>query len=306
ALAAHRHGLGLAATSLAWGLWEETAGMGAALAAADVERIQRAGILPLTVDEGLELLDTGAGSGEPALVPMRLDIAALRGRADRGTLPAVHRRLVRGARVLRTVSAAQAAPAGADGLRRRLAALPTEDGRRATLTELVRTAVASVLGHASAGAFEDRQAFTELGFDSLTAVELRNRLGAETGLRLSATLVFDHPTVAHLVDHLYAGLAPEADGAAAILGELDRLEAAFAGMAPETVAALVPDGAAQTVFATRLKGLVAKWAEAYAAHEAGPVAADACDGPEESVSEELESASDDELFAFIDQRFGAS
>ncbi|WP_398909226.1 SDR family NAD(P)-dependent oxidoreductase [Streptomyces sp. Ag109_G2-6] len=306
ALAAHRHGLGLPATSLAWGLWEETAGMGAGLTPADVERIQRAGIVPLTVDEGLELLDTGAGSGEPALVPVRLDLAALRGRADRGTLPAVHRRLVRGGRALRTASAAPAAPAGADGLRRRLAELTTHDARRAAVTELARTAVASVLGHASAGAFEDRQAFTELGFDSLTAVELRNRLGAETGLRLSATLVFDHPTVADLVDHLYAGLAPEADGAAAILGELDRLEAAFSAMAPETVAALVPDDAAQAVFATRLKGLVAKWADAYAAHEAGPAAADAGEEPEESVSQELDSASDDELFAFIDQRFGAS
>ncbi|MFF2196558.1 SDR family NAD(P)-dependent oxidoreductase, partial [Streptomyces sp. NPDC058157] len=304
ALAAHRHALGLPATSLAWGLWEESAGMGAGLTQADVERIQRAGIVPLTVDEGLELLDTGAGSGEPALVPVRLDLAALRGRADRGTLPAVHRRLVRGSRVLRTASAAQVAPAGADVLRRRLTELPTQDARRAAVAELVRTAVASVLGHVSTGAFEDRQAFTELGFDSLTAVELRNRLGAETGLRLTATLVFDHPTVADLVDHLYAGLAPEADGAAAILGELDRLEAAFAAMAPETMAALVPDDAAQSVFATRLKGLAAKWADAYAAHEVAGAAAG--EGAEESVSQELESASDDELFAFIDQRFGAS
>ncbi|MFD9571101.1 SDR family NAD(P)-dependent oxidoreductase [Streptomyces sp. NPDC059982] len=305
ALAAHRHQLGLPATSLAWGLWEETAGMGAGLTPADLDRIQRAGIAPLTVDEGLALLDTGAGSGEPALVPVRLDLAALRGRAARGTLPAVHRRLVRGTPARRTASAAQAAPDRADGLRRRLAGLP-EDGRRAAVTELVRAAVASVLGHASAAGFEDRQAFTELGFDSLTAVELRNRLNAETGLRLSATLVFDHPTLGHLVEHLHTGLAPEADGAAAILGELDRLEAAFAAMAPETVAALVPDDAAQTVFATRLKGLVGKWADAYAAHEAGPAATDAGDGNEESVSEELESASDDELFAFIDQRFGAS
>ncbi|MEU4303830.1 type I polyketide synthase, partial [Kitasatospora aureofaciens] len=209
ALAAHRHGLGLAATSLAWGLWEETAGMGAALGSAEVDRIHRAGILPLAVGEGLELLDTGAGSGEPAFVPMRLDLAALRGRADRGTLPVVLERLVdtAGPRSLRARSRATDA-----AFAQTLAGLASPERLRVVL-DLVRSAAAGVLGYAPEK-MSGQRAFSELGFDSLTAIDLRNRLNAATGLRLSATLVFDYPTPQALADFICAELVDDGTGPA--------------------------------------------------------------------------------------------
>ncbi|MFF2195171.1 SDR family NAD(P)-dependent oxidoreductase, partial [Streptomyces sp. NPDC058157] len=204
ALAAHRHGLGLPATSLAWGLWEETAGMGAALGSAEVDRIHRAGILPLAVGEGLRLLDTGVGSGEPALVPMRLDRAALRGRADRGTLPVVLERLAATAGPRSRRARSRAAEAG---LAQTLGGLASPERLRVVL-DLVRSAAAGVLGHAPEKMSGGR-AFSELGFDSLTAIDLRNRLGAATGLRLPATLVFDYPTPQALADFICAELVDE-------------------------------------------------------------------------------------------------
>ena len=119
---------------------------------------------------------------------MRLDAAALRAGARAGALPALLRGLVRTARARRR-RATQAAAGDA-----RWRACSGEERRQRSLLELVRGEVAAVLGHDSAEAIDGRRAFKELGFDSLLAVELRNRLHAATGLRLPATLVFDYPT----------------------------------------------------------------------------------------------------------------
>ncbi|MFH9400875.1 SDR family NAD(P)-dependent oxidoreductase [Streptomyces sp. NPDC017638] len=203
ALAARRAALGLPATSLAWGLWSG-GGMGAALGTADVQRIERTGIGALDPDEALDLFDAAVATGAPALVPVRLDTAALRRRAD--DVPAV----------LRTLAGATARPDRADHARtlgERLAALPAADHEH-TVLETVRTEVAAVLGHSGPAAVEPRRAFTELGFDSLAAVELRNRLGAASGLRLPSTLIFDHPTPAALAGHLLERLRPEPEPAA--------------------------------------------------------------------------------------------
>ncbi|WP_033356362.1 KR domain-containing protein, partial [Kitasatospora aureofaciens] len=105
ALAAHRHGLGLAATSLAWGLWEETAGMGTSLTSADVERMSRGGVLPIPVGMGLGLLDATVGGVEPALVPVRLDLARMRALAASAGVAPVFRGLIP-APARRTASAA--------------------------------------------------------------------------------------------------------------------------------------------------------------------------------------------------------
>ncbi|MGW2378249.1 type I polyketide synthase, partial [Kitasatospora sp. NPDC001683] len=195
ALAAHRAGLGLPVTTIAWGLWESAGKLTGALTDTDRSRIARAGMRPLTDAEGLALFDTVLRENHTWALPTRLDQAALRGL---GTgLPALLRGLVR------TVARRGTAGSGesASSLAGRLAGLSPVDRTRA-LVELVRAQVAEVLGHPDTAAIEPDRAFTELGFDSLTAVELRNRLKTATGLRPSATLVFDHPSVAELAAHL--------------------------------------------------------------------------------------------------------
>ncbi|MFJ9399768.1 type I polyketide synthase, partial [Streptomyces californicus] len=206
ALAEQRAAEGLPATSLAWGMWEQAGGMAGGLADADVRRLSRSGVLPLTPEHGLELFDTavaaGPATGRAVLVPMALDLPSLTRGAASGLLPPVLSGLVR-------VPARRRADAGgteaAGDLLRRLSGL-SEDDRASELLALVRTHAAAVLGHAAAEAVEPARAFTELGFDSLTAVELRNRLDTATGLKLPATLVFDHPSAEALADHLLGEL----------------------------------------------------------------------------------------------------
>ncbi|WP_260867559.1 type I polyketide synthase [Streptomyces sp. SAJ15] len=201
ALAAHRHAAGLAASALAWGPWAGT-GMAGTLDEVDISRMRRAGLPPLSPAEGLALLDAALTVAEPALAPMRVDTVALRARATTDAIPALLRGLVRAParRAART-----AADAGATGLAQRLAGL-SESERHRVLLDLVRTQVAAVLGYAGPQAVEEGRAFKELGFDSLTAVELRNLLREATGLRLSPTLVFDYPTSLALAGHLRAEL----------------------------------------------------------------------------------------------------
>ncbi|MGW3233889.1 type I polyketide synthase, partial [Kitasatospora sp. NPDC001095] len=191
ALAHHRHTQGLPATSLAWGLWDQASGMASGLDAVDLARLERLGIAPFSAEEGLALFDAALGTEHPALVPARLDLAALRARAEH--VPAVLRGFVR----------TPARPTKRDeaSLGRTLAGLP-EDQQRARLADLVRRAAAGVLGYGEAQAVDAAREFKALGFDSLMAVELRNRLNTATGLRLPATLVFDHPTPSALADHL--------------------------------------------------------------------------------------------------------
>ncbi|WP_329377769.1 type I polyketide synthase [Streptomyces sp. NBC_01351] len=195
ALAAHRHAEGLPATSMAFGLWAVTTGMTSTdmLDLAE-ERMAAQGLPALSQAEGLALFTSSLRSGLPAVVPLLIDTNVLRARA--AALPALLRGLVR----VPVRRAAQSADGG-DGLLARLAGLDA-DARAAALLDLVRAQVAGVLGHASADAIEPERAFSELGFDSLAAVELRNRLGAVTGLRLPATLIFDYPTAQAVAAHI--------------------------------------------------------------------------------------------------------
>ncbi len=124
ALAHHRQAQGLAACSLAWGYWAEKSGMTAALSAADLARMRRAGLLPLTSDQGLALLDAALGRPEALLVPARFDLAALA--RNPGALPPWFRGLVR-AQTARPVAAA----AGAASLAQRLSSLPAAERERA-------------------------------------------------------------------------------------------------------------------------------------------------------------------------------
>ncbi|WP_460494734.1 acyl carrier protein [Dactylosporangium cerinum] len=166
--------------------------------------MNRSGVSALTEQQGLELFDTAvlAGLSAPAhLVPALLDTKALRGT---GPVPALLRALVR--RPAHRVQAVAAV--GGSVLTRRLTGVPATE-QQAVVLDVVRSEIAAVLGHASPTAVDPDRAFTEAGFDSLTAVELRNRLGTVTGLRLPATLVFDHPNPTALAAYLTEQVRPK-------------------------------------------------------------------------------------------------
>ncbi|GDY53726.1 hypothetical protein SVIO_043490 [Streptomyces violaceusniger] len=287
ALAEHRHTKGLPATSLAWGLWSMAGGMGGELDETEIARIRRGGIGVLTADSGLELFDAAQGSDEAVLVPLPLDMAALRAQASSGMLPALFRGLVR-APARRAAESAAAAAAGAEALRERLAGL-SEPEREEVLLELVCTQVAAVLGYPGPESVDPARSFSEVGFDSLTAVELRNRLNATTGVRLPATLVFDYPTPNALVEYLRGEILPDdASAVTSLLAELDGLEKSLA------LAGAAPDDEGRSRITARLQALLAQWNDNR--------------GPEDGagVAEELESATDDDLFDFIGKEFGIS
>ncbi|MFD7736079.1 type I polyketide synthase, partial [Kitasatospora phosalacinea] len=206
ALARHRHARGLPATSLAWGLWAESSGMTGDLTDADQARLRRAGLAPLATDRALAAFDAALATGRAGLVAAELDSAGLRSGADGGRLPVVFRTLFPAPVRRRAATAAPEGDSWADWLR----ALPAPE-REQALLGLLRSQVATVLGHARAGTVPVERAFNELGFSSLSAVELRNRLNEATGLRLPASVLFDHPTVASLADRLRTELLGTAE-----------------------------------------------------------------------------------------------
>ncbi|MDQ3936802.1 MAG: beta-ketoacyl reductase, partial [Actinomycetota bacterium] len=196
ALAHHRQAQGLPATSLAWGTWEQASGM---VRESDRARVRRMGVTPLTDQEGLALFDAARAAAQPALAPVRLDTPALRAQARAGVLPEIMQALV----------GAPARRASERSLASRLAEAP-ESARQRIVLELVQGHVAAVLGHGSPNAIDPERAFKDMGFDSLSAVELKNRLSQATGLKLPAALVFDHPTPAATAQQLLAMAVPSA------------------------------------------------------------------------------------------------
>ncbi|MEU7137796.1 SDR family NAD(P)-dependent oxidoreductase, partial [Streptomyces sp. NPDC046261] len=212
-LAQHRAAQGLPAQSLAWGAWAQGSGMTGTLSEADMRRIAASGVPPLSVEQGLALFDAATASDEAYVVP----IGPARGTARmRGEVPAVLRGLIKGAR--RAAATAAGGAGTAATLARQLLAMGEEERDRFA-ADLVRAEAAAVLGHPSAKAIDAGREFRELGFDSLTALELRNRLTTATGLRLPATLIFDYPTPIALARHLIGELVDEhadADTAAAV------------------------------------------------------------------------------------------
>ncbi|MEV7012933.1 SDR family NAD(P)-dependent oxidoreductase [Streptosporangium sp. NPDC051022] len=192
-LARQRGARGLPAQALEWGLWADgtvRSGISGHLTTADIDRLTRTGLTPLDAERGLALFDLATALPEPVLAPVPVDISVLRRHAD--SVPPMLRGLVR-VPGRRTVSAAKAG-----GELSRL----SPDERARALGDLVRAHTAAVLGHDNADAVDPGRPFRDLGFDSLTSVELRNRLAAATGVRLPATLVFDHPTPARVMEFL--------------------------------------------------------------------------------------------------------
>ncbi|ATL71963.1 polyketide synthase [Nocardia terpenica] len=202
ALAARRRAQGLPAHAIAWGLWESRSEMTGALDDTGRRRMTRGGVAALSDAAGLALFDAVLHQDSALLVPVRLDLG--RQRPTTADVPALLRGLVRGVTRPR---AATADAAAADTLRRRLAEAGAPE-RKSLLEDLVRDRVARVLRHPGGEAVDPESAFSELGFDSLTSVELRNQLNAVTGLRLPATLVFDHPTPEAVAAYLAERLAP--------------------------------------------------------------------------------------------------
>ncbi|WP_067467658.1 type I polyketide synthase [Actinomadura macra] len=284
ALAQHRHAQGLPAASMAWGYWDVTTGLSEQLSEADLTRHSRAGVIGLTAEQGLALFDVGFTGGGPLLAAVRLDLAMMRRQAQGYYTPAVLRHLVRGG---------EAQPAGPAGpaLAASLAALPEAD-REQALLDLVGTHAAAVLGHDPASPFDAAARFKDLGFDSLTAIELRNRLATATGLRLPATLVFDHAGPAELARHLLAELDPQAcDALGPVLGEIDRLEG--------SLVALARDAEARATLAERLRAALRRLDE--------PGAADGHNGaarPADQMTSKIKEATTDEIFEFIDRELG--
>ncbi|MFF5900970.1 type I polyketide synthase, partial [Streptomyces argenteolus] len=206
ALSEHRRAQGLAAHALAWGLWEQRSSMSGAMSEHDLARASRSGLSALAVEDGLALFDAALGAGEPVLVPMAFDPSAVRGQA--AGVPPVMRGLVRPT----SRRATGAEPTGE--LRHRLGALSAAAGEEALL-QLVLRHLTAVLGYAPDSELDADRAFSELGFDSLTAVDLRNQLATATGVRLPATLLFDYPTPAVLARHLRVALVGDETDAAA-------------------------------------------------------------------------------------------
>ncbi|CDR03481.1 Acyl transferase [Streptomyces iranensis] len=184
ALVVHRRALGLPGLSLAWGLWARASEMTGHVGRADLTRLR--GMRPLASERGLALLDAACRFAKPLMVAVDFDPADVAGEE----LPAVLRGLVSG----RTRRRAAEGDPSASGLAAQLVGLDAA-GRLGVVVDVVRGGVAVVLGFGSLGEVRVDAAFKELGFDSLTAVELRNRLSVVTGLRLPATLVFDYPTL---------------------------------------------------------------------------------------------------------------
>ncbi|MFJ4521071.1 type I polyketide synthase [Streptomyces sp. NPDC088810] len=210
ALAQHRAARGLPATSVAWGLWAEAGGLAEGLTEADLKRIARTGLLPVPTAEGPGLLDLALRSGRPDAVAGPLDLAALR---EQPAVPPVFTSLVRRPARPSVTDEATAEPP--------LAELLTDLSpaqRQAAVRDMVLAETAGALGHAGSAGIDAQRPFPQLGLDSLTSVELRNRLAAHTGLGLPATLVFDHPTPADLAAHLLTLFdeGPRASGAPAV------------------------------------------------------------------------------------------
>ncbi|MFD7219466.1 type I polyketide synthase [Streptomyces sp. NPDC059892] len=281
AVVQRRHTLGLPGVSLAWGMWAAASGMTAGLDTGDRARLGRSGILELPTDDALALFDTAARDGRATLVPVRLDTAALRGQAADGTLPPILRGLVRAPARRVTTTAPVATTTFADTIAGQSAA-----DREQTVLDLVCAQVAATLGHSGEAQVDPGRALRDLGFDSLTSVELRNRLTAATGLRLPSTLVFDHPSAAAITRHVLTLLPrTEPDPGTGVLDQLDRLESALL--------ALTDDGAA-TKADLRLRALLAKWSDTRTGDA------------DEDIESDLDSATDDELFGYLDNELETS
>jgi acyl carrier protein len=282
ALAARWRARGRTALSVAWGLWS-----GASVGG----HLERHGMLPLQPEAALAALGHALRGSEPSLVIADIDwhrfapvYAMARRRPLLDEIPEVREALAAAAEA----EGPSNDTAGENGtsLAGSLAGLATAERRRALL-DLVRSRAASVLGYDDADDVEAERAFVDLGLDSVTAIELRNRLAAATGLRLAATLAFDYPNATALAGQLEAELVPQAAGTAElVLEEISHLETRMSELAA--------DDTRHDQISARLTALLSSW-------EARRTAPDP-----DGAAENLSSATDDELFELVDRQLGIS
>ncbi|TDT97698.1 8,8a-deoxyoleandolide synthase [Streptomyces sp. 846.5] len=288
AFAEQRRGRGLPTTSIAWGAW----GGGGMVDESESDRLQRYGVPTMDPELAVTAFQQALDHDDTCLVVADIVwerftavYTAARPRHLFDEIPEVRRAAVAAtAQQQRTANSEQED----EGVQfaRRLTALGRAEQER-TLLQLVRTQAAAVLGHSGPGAVSSEQAFRDLGFDSLTAVELRNRLRTATGLSLPATLVFDFPTPLALSRRLLTEIAPVQD-LGTELSQLDELEA--------LVATLDSGDETRTRIATRLQALL--WRLNDAPVETAGVADTEVGG--------FDSASDDEMFDLIEKELGLS
>ena len=216
ALAAHRRAQGLPGLSVAWGLWEQASAMTRHLGEHDKARISRAGMAPLSTPTALQLFDDAMLADHPLMIATHLDTTGI---GASGAVPPILRDMV--TRPGRRLVADSDSAASLSGLAERLQGLSPEQ-RHHQLVELVCTNAATVLGRSVADVGADL-ALQDLGFDSLTAVELRNRLKNATGLTISPTAIFDHPTLSALAEHVDEQLGSAAITTSTSKNEPDKL-----------------------------------------------------------------------------------
>ncbi len=283
ALAAHRQSLGLQATSLAWGAWEG-AGMAAGMLESGRSRLGRQGVRSMSSADGLRQIDEALLRAEALLVPIDLDLPSLERQAEKAPVPALLRALVQ-------VRAPQQTNLDTSAIasRKRLQGLPDMERERAVL-ELVRGEIASVLGFPGASAVPLDQPLSEVGLDSLMAIDLRNRLAALAGSKLRATVVFDHPTARALGVVLLEKVnadrqeAPASSSSSAPTLDVNSVIAALRAASPEDLAALE--------LGAPLAALIER-------------VGDRVQAPQQRSSA-LEASSMDELFSLIDQELDGS
>jgi NAD(P)-dependent dehydrogenase (short-subunit alcohol dehydrogenase family)/acyl carrier protein len=274
-LAAYRRAQGLAGTSIAWGFWDHVSDLTSGLGDTYLGKMARSGVLSLSAQEGLGLFDRTQEIDEAATVAVRLDDRVLRAQARAGTLSTLLSGLV---------SVPSKRRAGQASLARRLAEV-SEDERADLVLKLVRDEVAAALGHATADMVSPERSFKDLGFDSLAAVELRNRLNVISELRLPATLVFDYPNTTALAHHLL-GEVLHHGASASVDSELDNLE--------RMLSLTMDDYAERTRITARLQTLLSTLVDT----------GDTMDGVV-SGDDVVQSATDDQLFELIDKEIGA-
>ncbi len=281
ALAASRRARGLAATSVSWGPW----GGGGMTDHESAVQLERRGLRSMTPELAIGALAQAIDGGTDLVTVADVDWARFAPPFTLRRSSPLIEDLPEVRQVLDAASNAEPVDRQSGGaLADRLAGLSRAEQDR-MLTDLVQAEASAVLGHASVAAVGADRAFTDMGADSLTAVELRDRLGAVTGIRLPATLLYDCPTPAALADYLRSAMTSDGAVSRPLLAELDRLES--------MLSAAAGTGAEGETITAKLEAIAAKWK---GIREAAVPAVD--------VTEQLESSTDDEVFDFIVNELG--